>query len=878
MATAILGYNYKKRLKVEVVPSLPDIGKTGMIYFVPNDEEGTNRYDEYLWVKDLDNPNGIWERVGSKEIDLTQYFTKEEITQLLSQKVDTTTYETFVNSISALNTQVSNHINDKGNPHQVTKAQIGLESVDNTSDLDKPISTATQNALNNKVNVEPGKGLSTNDYTSKDKEKLASLENTSIATKEVAGKVKIGEGLQVTADGVLSTAPYESSIKDLCYGVEWDSTVSTSNLTRIGNTELHRTLPIQSAMRGCVVKGKAVQYYLDPKSWYLKKNNNKVFENAGVAYNSDTKTLTFNYTDVPYDDTTNSKRTWYTPGQYVKVESLTDNKYVVFKTLPDPAVHLPDDVIMVLKVDEIVDGTLTIPTTDSTKYKVTFGSNLSGYDGEVMVEVPEFYIWSEVDGTKRRVWISQYKINPYAQRTSHCFVSAYKVTLMGQVPKNMGYLSTLPANSAVSIVNSSTYCRGNNNDSNKDQWRAYNPILSCLGKPRTAVNRAYMRSCMRNAGSETMNYIQYKNIMYWLYVIEYANFNSQEAVNNTLTTEGYHQGGLGMGFSQVNYYEEGMHIHGGNACNCYIPCGFTNSLGNGTGEVMVEPFEYTKPGIQTWINGWNVSNAIATRDNDNHKIIITNITNNTYAYGIVWNRAFYGQGTYHYNITGIPEGGTITCKSYPDNTVLATITEDGDYEIPWPNNNMVRGFYVDFTGEVNIVITQTDEALGDDISYTDRFPNTDVFPNKAAHCVNRWRGIEQPFGDIWQILDGIICKRNVINGECYIYVTDNPEDYGDDKAAMSKMTIAGTGPMLSGYIKDFNLGETAEIIPSTSGLSPTQYMYDGVFQSGSVNLTMLFVGGSCYAGAAAGLAFWGSDHGVAGSVAYYGFRSIKVLS
>lgn len=43
------------------------------------------------------------------------------------------------------------HINDKENPHEVTKAQVGLGDVDNTSDVNKPISTATQNALNEKL-------------------------------------------------------------------------------------------------------------------------------------------------------------------------------------------------------------------------------------------------------------------------------------------------------------------------------------------------------------------------------------------------------------------------------------------------------------------------------------------------------------------------------------------------------------------------------------------------------------------------------------------------------------------------------------------------------------------------------------------------------
>lgn len=48
-------------------------------------------------------------------------------------------------------TEFSDHVDDENNPHNVTKAQVGLENVDNTADLDKPISTATQTALNAKA-------------------------------------------------------------------------------------------------------------------------------------------------------------------------------------------------------------------------------------------------------------------------------------------------------------------------------------------------------------------------------------------------------------------------------------------------------------------------------------------------------------------------------------------------------------------------------------------------------------------------------------------------------------------------------------------------------------------------------------------------------
>lgn len=49
----------------------------------------------------------------------------------------------YVNqSVSTVNSALQTHIVDTTNPHQVTKAQVGLDQVDNTADLDKPISNA----------------------------------------------------------------------------------------------------------------------------------------------------------------------------------------------------------------------------------------------------------------------------------------------------------------------------------------------------------------------------------------------------------------------------------------------------------------------------------------------------------------------------------------------------------------------------------------------------------------------------------------------------------------------------------------------------------------------------------------------------------------
>lgn len=55
--------------------------------------------------------------------------------------------------VITVDNKIDAHIADTENPHEVTKAQVGLSNVDNTSDLDKPISTAQQEALDLKQNV-----------------------------------------------------------------------------------------------------------------------------------------------------------------------------------------------------------------------------------------------------------------------------------------------------------------------------------------------------------------------------------------------------------------------------------------------------------------------------------------------------------------------------------------------------------------------------------------------------------------------------------------------------------------------------------------------------------------------------------------------------
>lgn len=65
----------------------------------------------------------------------------------------------ITSDINAVQTNLETHINNKSNPHKVTKDQVGLGNVDNTSDANKPISTATQTALNGKFSATDGNAL-----------------------------------------------------------------------------------------------------------------------------------------------------------------------------------------------------------------------------------------------------------------------------------------------------------------------------------------------------------------------------------------------------------------------------------------------------------------------------------------------------------------------------------------------------------------------------------------------------------------------------------------------------------------------------------------------------------------------------------------------
>ena len=587
--------------KTVVVTELPTKGDVNKIYLIPNESSRANDvYDEYIYL--ITEQKTGWEFLGNKHVDvnLKDYYTKAEVNEAIE----------------------------------------GVEG-------------RTTSALALKVDKVDGKQLSTNDYTTSEKNKLqgiaANANNythpTTAGNKHLPAGGTVGQVLVNSGDGTGEWKDVEPGIdltglEDIySYGVEWDSTVADPTLTRIGNPLLHKSLPVQSQYKGCVANGAAINYYLDPNDWSKKADGG----------------------------------------------------------------------------NSVLDGT----------------------DGTVRVHIPKFYGKSGVEGTKRWVRMSTIKMDDTWIKIPEMLVDAYRSTV------------NQTGNKAVSVVNTTAQFRGGGNRTANDTYLDTDAFRSDLGKPRTNISRANMRTYAANAGSEMLCYEYYKWIFYWAWVIEYATFNSQATYNAELTADGYHQGGLGPGITDWNNNANGW--SGYNGTYPITPCGYCNDIGN-------------------------------------------------------------------------------------------------------------------FTGIKELVIPETvvDEST--------------TVPTKTFK-VPRWRGFDNPFGDIWTNLDGIILERTAANQPSSVYTTSNPSAFGDDNTAKGKMTVAGKEIASDGYTKDFDLGSKGEIIPSVVGGSATTYMCDYHWcNAASTSLRTLFVGGHATHGGSAGLGGFHSRDGVGAAYSTVGFRTLNRIT
>lgn len=111
--------------------------------------------DELLATKE--SLNSEITRATSKEDDIIEDLTSEISRAKSAENLNSDNIsEEATRALLAeetIRTSFQEHISNESNPHSVTKTQVGLENVDNTSDIDKPVSTAQQNALDSALST-----------------------------------------------------------------------------------------------------------------------------------------------------------------------------------------------------------------------------------------------------------------------------------------------------------------------------------------------------------------------------------------------------------------------------------------------------------------------------------------------------------------------------------------------------------------------------------------------------------------------------------------------------------------------------------------------------------------------------------------------------
>lgn len=119
----------------QVVEQLPETGKKGILYLVANSGSGQNVYDEYLWVTDK------FEKLGTREIDLTAYAKKADLPTKTSQLTNDSGFLTGVPEEYVTETE----LDQKG--YETTQSVDGkLEGYVKTTDLES-ITTGEIDAL-----------------------------------------------------------------------------------------------------------------------------------------------------------------------------------------------------------------------------------------------------------------------------------------------------------------------------------------------------------------------------------------------------------------------------------------------------------------------------------------------------------------------------------------------------------------------------------------------------------------------------------------------------------------------------------------------------------------------------------------------------------
>lgn len=189
-------------------------------------------------------------------------------------------------------------------------------------------------------------------------------------------------------------------------------------------------------------------------------------------------------------------------------------------------------------------------------------------DYAVMTEMPEHWYKLYFNGTKFRMMLSEIPLPGY-KHVDKFYISTYEARMY----RTDNLLCSAAGASKLSDPNSINFRGGDNTAEWDDTYR------SLLGCPVTNITRDQFRQAARKRGSgwEMYTYGAHKTL-FWLFAVEYATLNSQKPLNAQKDANGFSQGGLGLGPTQMTDWANF------NNTNPLIPCGYTNEFGNGSGE------------------------------------------------------------------------------------------------------------------------------------------------------------------------------------------------------------------------------------------------------------------------------------------------------
>lgn len=672
-----------------------------------------------------------------------------------------------------------------------------------------------------------------------------------------------------------------ANINKVAYGVRWNSVnQATTACERIGNLELHKTLPIQSRFKVCIHKGKNIQYYCHPDDSRFVEDSKK----AEFTYQKADMNLTA-CNGLPTGVVSCEENS------VVKCKFVNENLFSNYRFLYS-YVYIEDNVSNAIAIGRIVyidtttheayiDDSENIQSSDYTNsknydkypvhdaidrpwfsdsYTVELGCSINGYDGEIGVDTGgKFYQWSvDNDGDNNEVWQSLYKCVPYAREIKRHIIGIDRACVLNVAfnDTKWGWIGSLEANTAVNVINYHTNVRGGINTTTFDEYLGVDNFRCQLGKARTNLPLATMRSYSQKTDDGQMLYKQIWEAIVWSYVIEYADFDVKKAYNPELTTEGYHQGGLGNGVTG------GTDLENYNNNEKFVPNDYTLELGNNTNIKTRSARQWYIPvAANHYWNIYNTSRVIATKSSDNKILTITstkilNTDWNIYAYANVVG------GTHKYKITGLTDGQTVVFKREKGNL---TITDDGTYDVEWGTGNNQRKIYFGkLQTECNIVI----EILS--------APAYNIVQNQIAWNVPHWRGFNVFwYGDIWINIDNMLTKYDTTKQKRIWYYTDDVSKFSND-ITNKEHQIEGFGDVIADWLQEVRINNKGDIVPSKIS-GNVNYKNSYHWNNTDSNIHTTFAGGRSDFGSPCGLLCLLTGDGPGRAWSYLGFAKVTIL-